>query len=104
MNLANQLSIKGLTAPELSRCRQFYTVYPQILGVLTQESLKLKLAGIVTDFNSSSLFGLPTQELKFKANIKEYSNLSYLINILQSISYTHFTELLKIEDYSTPQS
>lgn len=24
--------IKGLTSPELSRCRQFYIVYPQILG------------------------------------------------------------------------
>lgn len=27
-NLANQLKIKGLTAPELSRCRQFFAVYP----------------------------------------------------------------------------
>jgi len=34
VNLANQLSIKGLTAPELSRCRQFYNAYRQILGVL----------------------------------------------------------------------
>ena len=27
-NLANTIAIKGLTSPELSRCRQFYTTYP----------------------------------------------------------------------------
>lgn len=36
-NLAKHLQIKGLTSPELARCRQFYTVYPSILGTLFQE-------------------------------------------------------------------
>lgn len=36
-NIATQLNIKGLADPELSRCRQFYQVYPQILGTLSQE-------------------------------------------------------------------
>ena len=27
-NLANKMSVKGLSAPELSRCRQFYHAYP----------------------------------------------------------------------------
>lgn len=35
--ISNSIKIKGLTAPELSRCRQFYNVYPQILGLITQE-------------------------------------------------------------------
>lgn len=35
--LANQLQIKGLTAPELSRCRQFYSVYPDIFGTVSQD-------------------------------------------------------------------
>jgi len=35
--LAEKITIKGLSAPELSRCRQFYKTYPQILGTLTQE-------------------------------------------------------------------
>jgi len=31
--IAKNIAIKGLTAPELSQCRQFYTLYPnQILG------------------------------------------------------------------------
>ena len=33
-----QSQLKELTAPELSRCRQFYKVCPEILGSLTQES------------------------------------------------------------------
>lgn len=35
--IAQNISIKGLTAHELSRCRQFYITYPQILGTATQE-------------------------------------------------------------------
>ncbi len=30
--LSQKIKIKGLTAPELSRCRQFYNSYPHILG------------------------------------------------------------------------
>lgn len=36
-NIAKKISVKGLTTPELSRSRQFYNVYPQILGLITQE-------------------------------------------------------------------
>jgi len=35
--LASIVKIKGLTAPELSRCRQFYNTDPQIPGSVTQE-------------------------------------------------------------------
>lgn len=35
--MAEKLSIKELSAPELSRCRQFYLVYRQILGMLSQK-------------------------------------------------------------------
>lgn len=91
INLAQQLSIKGLTAPELSRCRQFYNTYPEILGLLTQKSSISKFSVLLPDFSRNSILGLPTQEL----NNAEYK---HLINIIQSISYTHFTELIKIED------
>ena len=36
-SLATELAIKGLTAPELSRCRQFYNTYPQIIELLPEE-------------------------------------------------------------------
>ncbi len=35
--LALQLNIKGLVSAELSRCRQFYHSYPQILGSMNQK-------------------------------------------------------------------
>lgn len=35
--LAKEIKIKGLVSAELSRCRQLYFYYPQILGTLTQE-------------------------------------------------------------------
>lgn len=39
--LSQKIKIKGLTAPELSRCRQFYNSYPQILGTVTQKFINL---------------------------------------------------------------
>lgn len=61
-NIANHLHIKGLTAPELSRCRQFYKAYPEILGSATQK-------------------------------LDKHEN-----DLIASISYTHFVELIKINN------
>ena len=36
-NIAKNITVKGLTTTEISRCRQFYKTYPQILGLITQE-------------------------------------------------------------------
>ncbi len=51
--IAEKIKIKGLTASELSRCRQFYYAYPQILGLITQELSFLLPKNII---------GLPTQQ------------------------------------------
>jgi predicted nuclease of restriction endonuclease-like (RecB) superfamily len=90
-NLAKSLSIKGLSAPELSRCRQFYGVYPEILGLLTQKSMDSNLKIYLSGFDNKSILGLPTQEF-------EDVDLRHLLATIQSISYTHFVELIKIED------
>lgn len=63
--ITKNITIRGLSEPELSRCRQFYATYPQFLGLLTQE--------------------LQNEENK------------YYSTIFQNISYTHFTELIKID-------
>lgn len=39
--ISSKIAIKGLSAPELSRCRQFYILYPQILGSLSQRFINL---------------------------------------------------------------
>ena len=62
VNLANDLDkkkVKGLTAPELSRTRQFYSSYPSIFGTLTRELIKIQNFD-----NSTNIFGSPTQEFK----------------------------------------
>ncbi len=83
VNIAQSIKIKGLTAPELSRCRQFYQVYPEILGFLSQESLRNMTNGKTT----KQILGSTTQELQ--------SNENQLISF---ISYTHFVELIKIDN------
>jgi predicted nuclease of restriction endonuclease-like (RecB) superfamily len=82
-NIAQSIQIKGLTAPELSRCRQFYRVYPEILGAKTQELIR----DITDGKTTKRIFGLTTQELQ--------SNQNQLISF---ISYTHFVELIKIDN------
>lgn len=88
-NLAESISIRGLTAPELSRCRQFYNTYPQILGTLTQE------------FNNllpNKILGTLPQESKLTDENKKYNNLVPAKMIVKNLSYSHITELIKIDD------
>jgi len=75
-----------LTAPELSRCRQFYQAYSQIVGLVTQQFESLAPSQIV---------GLPTQELQI--NLPE-DEKAHLKAVLFNISYIHLTELIKIDD------
>jgi predicted nuclease of restriction endonuclease-like (RecB) superfamily len=82
-NIAKTIQIKGLTAPELSRCRQFYKVYPEILGTKTQELIR----DITNSKTNKQIFGLTTQELQSDKN-----------QLIFFISYTHFVELIKIDN------
>jgi predicted nuclease of restriction endonuclease-like (RecB) superfamily len=88
--LAKDIAIKGLSAPELSRCRQFYQTYPQILGSLTQEFKYLLPQSIV---------GALTQQLE---NYSQLNNINlpenYYKELISNVSFTHFAELIKIKD------
>jgi len=75
-NLAKELNIKGLTAPELSRCRQFYKVYSPILGSVTQrlnneQSSTLSLAAHELESLPMQILGTASQELQRNDN-KQY--------------------------------
>jgi len=72
--LASTIKIKGLSAPELSRCRQFYLIYPEIFGTLSQK------------FKDNSIQG----EFPISQN--------YAYEIITKISFSHFVELIKIKD------
>ena len=112
-NLAEKIYIKGLSSPELSRCRQFYKTYPQFLDVITHEfknllpsktqivfikksNRKVNLGIPSQDFDSNAneleILGIPSQEL----NKKPQEN--HTVAILTSFSYSHFVELTKINE------
>jgi predicted nuclease of restriction endonuclease-like (RecB) superfamily len=88
--LAKSLSIKGLTAPELSRCRQFYRVYPQILETLSQE---------LTAYLPPQILGTLSQKSDTGTEAKAEDSLAVPSEILISrLSFSHFAELIKIDD------
>jgi predicted nuclease of restriction endonuclease-like (RecB) superfamily len=78
--------IKGLTAPELSRCRQFYFVYPEIFGVLSQKSFP----------QLSHILGTVSQELE-SLKIPAETGVAPE-KLVSSLSFSHFVELIKIDD------
>jgi len=85
-NISKALSIKGLkniSAAELSRFRQFYSVYPQIFGTLSQQSLNLP----------EQIFGTVSQELQ----IVDYISIDP-VKLITNIPFSHIAELLKIDD------
>ncbi len=84
--IAEKIKIKGLTAPELSRCRQFYQAYSAIVGLMTQE---------LNNLIPNNILGLATQESHKDITAEEQSHFKL---VFSNISYTHFTELIKIED------
>jgi predicted nuclease of restriction endonuclease-like (RecB) superfamily len=97
--LALEVKIKGLVSAELSRCRQFYFCYPQILGSLTQEFnnlLPLQILGSLTPKSqiekSLPILRSPTTESKYGVSQLNGSEL------VSKMSFTHFVELIKIQD------
>lgn len=86
--LSENISIQGLTTPELSRCRQFYKTYPQILGTVSQE-FKNFLPEVFPGTVSQEFNQLPA--LPPKLSVPPQS-------IISRLSYSHIVELIKIED------
>ncbi|MDR2384335.1 MAG: PDDEXK nuclease domain-containing protein, partial [Tannerella sp.] len=77
--------LKNISPAELSRFRQFYAVYPQILGTLSQKSLQLP----------ESIFGTVSQEL---TPVDSSTLMIDPLKLLSSLSFSHFAELIKIND------
>lgn len=88
--IASNLSLKGLTAPELSRCRQLYNTYPQILGTLSQELI---------ESNSFINLGTASQKSQKEGSSTKIKNIQLDIEkLLSNLSFSHFVELIKIND------
>jgi predicted nuclease of restriction endonuclease-like (RecB) superfamily len=85
-NITKELSQKGLkniSPSELSRFRQFYVVYPQILGTLSQESFSLP----------KQILGTMSQELQTNTSVSIAP-----AKLITNIPFSHIAELIKIED------
>jgi predicted nuclease of restriction endonuclease-like (RecB) superfamily len=76
--VAKNMKIKGFSASDLSRYRQFYLTYPNILATLSQESLK--------QLDANTILATVSQD---STNSKTH--------LLSQLSFSHFRELIKIE-------
>jgi predicted nuclease of restriction endonuclease-like (RecB) superfamily len=99
IKLAAEIKIKGLVSSELSRCRQFYFCYPQIVGLLTQEyghSASLSIFGSLPQKSALDL------ELSIRQSQPSEAAASGLHvsaeKLVEKLSYTHLVELIKIQD------
>ena len=114
--IASNITIKGLSETNLKICRQFYSIYPHILGSVTPEFktyLAQKIFGALSQTNREQLPASIRQSLSDQLQIADnkvnvirqsatdelesYEN-SYLFSLIQTTSFTHFAELIQITD------
>lgn len=80
--IAEKLKIKGLTAPELSRCRQLYQIYFPVFEVINND---------IKNLIPEKILGTVSQEFKLE-------DKRLFISVLTTIPYSHLVELIKIEN------
>jgi predicted nuclease of restriction endonuclease-like (RecB) superfamily len=102
-SLAAKLSIKGLVSAEISRCRQFYFCYPQILGALTQEFKNLVPQHILGTLSQESNMGVEPS-IMVSSNLQSTKSNLYVPGekLLSKLSFSHLVELIKIQDHLKP--
>ena len=94
----SKTSLKGLTAPELSRCRQFYITYPSILGTVSQESVISQLDASILGTVSQEFESMPVRVLEKWKGIDTALFTKHYNQLFSTTSYSHFSELIKIAD------
>ncbi|MDL2228368.1 DUF1016 N-terminal domain-containing protein [Odoribacter sp. OttesenSCG-928-L07] len=77
-----QRKLKNVSAAELSRFRQFYIIYPQFIGIVSQTSLDIP----------EQILGTVSQEFVFTPKKTDIDPEK----LLSSLSFSHFSELIKI--------
>ncbi len=101
--LAREIKIKGLGETNLKLCRQFYTVYPEIQQLLSVEYNHLIPSSIrqtLSDELQLSVNESDTirQTVSDESAGKFSEKKEYILQLLISGSFSHFIELIKIED------
>lgn len=98
--LAEKLNQKGLSYRNLNLFRKFYVVYPEIMQLLTAQSLvrQFPILQLATAELSGRIKPILKSKNKLALDQSQSDNNSYLISIVKKISFTHFVELMAIED------
>jgi predicted nuclease of restriction endonuclease-like (RecB) superfamily len=108
-NLSESLAIKGFGETNLKLSRQFYVVYPELRAVLGiyRNELPHRIRQTLSDESVSAtqqISQLPTDQLQTpdKQSIIPFDGLentdAFLIDLVKKVSFSHFVELIKIED------
>ncbi len=100
---AREIKIKGLGETNLKLCRQFYTAYPEIHQLLSVEYNHLISSSIRQTLSDKLqlLVNVPdtiSQTASDKSVDKFSEKREYLRQLVISGSFSHFIELIKIED------
>ena len=95
--------IKGLDERSFRNFRMFYTLYPQIKSIIPQNKIPFPIRMSVTtelEKDSKQILGTMSQELQTpEKQTLNNSKLQIPCGILlEKISFTHFVELIKIQD------
>lgn len=94
----SKTNLKGLTAPELSRCRQFYITYPSILGTVSQKSVISQLDSSILGTLSQEFESMPVRVLEKSEGFDTALFTKHYNQLFSTTSYSHFSELIKISD------
>jgi len=99
-NLAKHLNQKGLSETSLKLARQFYLTYPFLVSEVKKEIRSkfqsLQKGQLAPDFLLNTDYQSPV--ISQTASDQSEGSEEYIKNLLQKISFSHFVELLKIED------
>ena len=104
-NLLEKINVNGLKETNLKLARQFYKSYPELVELITtsfKNLLPTSIRQLVTDQfkiidnESVKISQVVTDEFSEQNSIKKTQ--SYYSQLIEKISFTHFVELIKIED------
>ena len=90
VKIAGSLPEKGFSVTNLKLYRQFYTTYPQI-GQTVSDQLNINLESDLSDSTRQLLIRQTPTDLLISDGVSPYK-------MLQSLSFSHLVELLKIEE------
>lgn len=104
-SISDKLSTKGLSETNLKLARQFYQTYPQIGGLLKSNFLDF-LPVSISQSSSDLLQSIENKSIEISQTASDSLRIdqnptktdNYYKQILERISFSHFVELMKIED------